>query len=56
MIYDLETNKYTCPCCGNDIQSFLSVIARLCGYLGDLEERKSVKGRMSEIKNRAVHI
>lgn len=56
MNYDLDTNKYTCPVCGNNNQSRLSVISRLCGYLGNLEERKSVKGRMSEIKNRSIHI
>ena len=56
MNYDLDTNKYTCPVCGNNNQNKLSVISRLCGYLGNLEERKSVKGRMSEIKNRSIHI
>ena len=56
MIYDDKNNTYRCPVCGNDDQSSISVISRLCGYLGNLEERKSSKGRMLEIKNRAVHV
>ena len=56
MIYDDKNNTYRCPVCGNDDQSSMSVISRLCGYLGNLEERKSSKGRMLEIKNRAVHV
>ena len=56
MIYSPETNLYTCPMCGNIEQSKMSVVSRLCGYLGNLEERKSSKGRMLEIKNRALHI
>ena len=56
MTYSLENNNYTCPSCGNSNQTKLSVISRLCGYLGNLEERKSVKGRMAEIKNRSIHI
>ena len=56
MIYNEHTNLYKCPSCGNEEQSSISVISRLCGYLGNLEERKSSKGRMLEIKNRAVHV
>ena len=56
MIYSLKDKIYECPSCSNKDQSKMSVISRLCGYLGNLEERKSSVGRMAEIKNRSIHI
>ena len=33
----------------------MSVIRRLCGYLGSLSERKSVDNKMKEINHRVKH-
>lgn len=49
---DDTTNLYKCPQCGNDDKSQMSVIRRLCGYLGSLSERPSVDGKMKEMSHR----
>ena len=43
---------FECPNCGCTDSMFLSVIRKLCGYLGSIAERPTVRGKMSEIKNR----
>lgn len=51
-----ETNNhYRCPQCGNEDNSSMSVIRRLCGYLGSLSERQSVDNKMKEINHRVKH-
>lgn len=56
MISTDETNNcYKCPQCGNTDNSKMSVIRRLCGYLGSLSERKSVDNKMKEINHRVKH-
>lgn len=52
---DPSTNHFKCPQCGNENNSKMSVIRRLCGYLGSLSERPSVDGKMKEISNRVKH-
>ena len=47
-----ELNKFCCPHCNNKDNSLLSVIRKLCGYLGSLSERPSIWGKMKEIKSR----
>ena len=42
-------SNFRCPQCGNTNNKTLSVIRRLCGYLGSLSERPSVDGKMKEI-------
>lgn len=49
------TNDFKCPQCGNTDKSRMSVIRRLCGYLGSLSERPSVDGKMKEIAHRVQH-
>ena len=46
---------FVCPKCGNDDKMTLSVIRKLCGYLGSIFERPTAKGKMKEIKNRVNH-
>jgi len=56
MISTDETNNcYKCPQCGNTDNTKMSVIRRLCGYLGSLSERKSVDNKMKEINHRVKH-
>lgn len=51
-----ETNNYfECPQCGNTDNSQMSVIRRLCGYLGSLSERPTVDGKMKEMASRVKH-
>lgn len=52
---DSENSKYECPQCGNRDNGTLSVIKRLCGYLGSLSERPTVDGKMREINSRVEH-
>lgn len=47
------TNDFKCPQCGNTDNSKMSIIRRLCGYLGSLSKRPSVDGKMKEMDGRA---
>ena len=49
-------NDYVCPQCGNTDKNTMSIVVRLCGYLGSLSERPSVEGKMKEMQNRYTHI
>ena len=48
-------NDYVCPQCGNMDKNKLSIVVRLCGYLGSLSERPSSTGKMKEIQRRIIH-
>ena len=52
---DETNNHYRCPQCGNEDNASMSVIRRLCGYLGSLSERQSVDNKMKEINHRVKH-
>ena len=49
-------SSFRCPQCGNTNNSTLSVIRRICGYIGSLSERPSVDGKMKEIAHRVKHV
>lgn len=53
-IYNVENDDFDfkCPHCENNDKSLLSVIRKLCGYLGSLTERPTIYGKMKEIHNR----
>lgn len=53
-IYNRQNSDFDfeCPHCGNTNPTSLSVIRKLCGYLGSLTERPTAIGKMSEIHNR----
>lgn len=53
---DKTNNHYKCPQCNNDDNNKMSVVRRLCGYLGELSERQSVDNKMKEINNRIKHL
>ena len=46
----------TCPECGNNDQTQMSVQARLCGYVGEITSNNVNKGRMDDIYNRELHL
>jgi len=52
---DETNNKYKCPQCDSTDNTKMSVIRRLCGYLGSLSERPTVDNKMKEIKHRVKH-
>ena len=52
---DETNNHYRCPQCGNEDNSKMSVVRRLCGYLGSLSERQTVDNKMKEINHRVKH-
>ena len=49
-------NDYVCPQCNNKDRSKMSIIIRLCGYLGSLSERPTIDGKMKEMQNRYTHV
>ena len=49
-------NDYVCPQCGNTDKHTMSIIIRLCGYLGSLSERPTIEGKMREMQNRYTHV
>lgn len=52
---DETNNNFECPQCGNTDNDQMSVIRRLCGYLGSLSERPTVDGKMKEMATRVKH-
>lgn len=52
---DDTNNTFKCPQCGNTKNSEMSVIRRLCGYLGSLSERPTIEGKMKEMAHRVKH-
>lgn len=46
---------FTCPQCGNTNDDRLSIVARLCGYLGKVNAGNTNKGRLDDIFNRTEH-
>lgn len=49
-------NDFICPQCGNKDKNKMSIVRRICGYLGSLSERPTVEGKMKEIQNRYTHV
>lgn len=49
-------NDYICPQCGNTEKATMSIVIRLCGYLGSLSERPTIDGKMKEMQNRYTHV
>lgn len=52
---DETNNHFQCPQCDNTDNEEMSVIRRLCGYLGSLSERPTVDGKMKEMASRVKH-
>ncbi|WP_187653278.1 anaerobic ribonucleoside-triphosphate reductase [Xenorhabdus sp. PB62.4] len=47
---------FTCPQCGNHDPAHVSVIRRVCGYLGSPDARPFNTGKQEEVKRRVKHL
>ncbi|PHM50806.1 anaerobic ribonucleoside triphosphate reductase [Xenorhabdus miraniensis] len=47
---------FTCPQCGNHDPAHVSVIRRVCGYLGSPDARPFNAGKQEEVKRRVKHL
>lgn len=51
----IKDQGYTCPSCQNFDPDKMSVVRRLCGYLGHPNKRPVVNGKQEEINSRVKH-
>lgn len=51
----IKDQGYTCPSCGNFNPETMSIVRRLCGYLGHPNKRPVVDGKQDEINARIKH-
>lgn len=54
--FDCTSKGFSCPKCGNHEEGTLSVIRRVCGYLGSPDTRPFNKGKQEEVKRRVKHL
>lgn len=54
--FTCTSRGFSCPSCGNRESSRMSVIRRVCGYLGAPLARGFNKGKQAEVANRVKHI
>lgn len=54
--FTATSKGYECPKCGNHEAGTLSVIRRICGYLGQLDSRPANNGKQDEIIRRVKHL
>jgi len=54
--FECTSKGFTCPNCGNREPSKVSVIRRVCGYLGNPDARPFNKGKQEEVKRRVKHL
>lgn len=47
---------WECPNCHNTDQKRLSVVRRLCGYLGNVSKNGANQGRLGDIEDRVLHL
>ena len=47
---------WECPNCHNKDQKKLSVVRRLCGYLGNVSKNGANQGRLGDIEDRVLHL
>ena len=47
--------KFICPKCGNTDDSKMNIVARICGYLGQVNAGNTNKGRLDDIYHRVIH-
>ncbi len=54
---DMEPTEdgFKCPSCGNEDYNTLECVNRMCGYLGQVNKRGVVEGRLKEIQARVKH-
>ncbi len=54
--FNCTSKGFVCPKCGNHDASRVSVIRRVCGYLGSLDARPFNAGKQEEVKRRVKHL
>lgn len=47
--------KFRCPHCGNEDDTLMKIIARICGYIGIINTGNTNKGRLGDINDRVEH-
>ncbi|MDX7998591.1 anaerobic ribonucleoside-triphosphate reductase [Xenorhabdus sp. Reich] len=54
--FSCTSKGFTCPQCGNHDSAHVSVIRRVCGYLGSPDARPFNTGKQEEVKRRVKHL
>ncbi|AGH81791.1 anaerobic ribonucleoside triphosphate reductase [Psychromonas sp. CNPT3] len=54
--FDCTSKGFVCPSCGNSDAEKVSVIRRVCGYLGSPDARPFNEGKQEEVKRRVKHL
>lgn len=54
--FECTSKGFSCPKCGNHEEGMLSVIRRVCGYLGSPDTRPFNKGKQEEVMRRVKHL
>jgi len=54
--FECTSKGFFCPKCGNHEEGTLSVIRRVCGYLGSPDTRPFNKGKQEEVMRRVKHL
>ncbi|ACR67722.1 anaerobic ribonucleoside-triphosphate reductase [Edwardsiella ictaluri] len=54
--FECTSKGFTCPKCGNHDSTKVSVIRRVCGYLGSPDARPFNAGKQEEVKRRIKHL
>ncbi|MCC8381275.1 anaerobic ribonucleoside-triphosphate reductase [Xenorhabdus sp. PB30.3] len=54
--FSCASKGFTCPACGNHDSAEVSVIRRVCGYLGSPDARPFNTGKQEEVKRRIKHL
>ncbi|MBF9002726.1 anaerobic ribonucleoside-triphosphate reductase [Vibrio nitrifigilis] len=54
--FDCTSKGFVCPKCGNHDPEKVSVIRRVCGYLGSPDARPFNLGKQEEVKRRVKHL
>lgn len=54
--FKCTSKGFVCPKCGNHEPSRVSVIRRVCGYLGSPDARPFNQGKQEEVKRRVKHL
>ncbi|MBD2814877.1 anaerobic ribonucleoside-triphosphate reductase [Xenorhabdus sp. Flor] len=53
--FSCTSKGFVCPRCGNHDSAYVSVIRRVCGYLGSPDARPFNAGKQEEVKRRIKH-
>ena len=54
--FNCTSKGFVCPSCGNSDAQKISVIRRVCGYLGSPDARPFNEGKQQEVKRRVKHL